>query len=628
MFNKFKTLNVLPRWIIVMIDLVTFAFSALVGYLLRLNFQIDALYEFDFLRGILIFTTAGLISSLLTRSFAGIIRYTGIQDTLRVLYANMVALALVFLINTLSENALPYSVALIAFFVSLVATIAYRLLVKELFAFYRTVPKAQKKILIFGAGQTGMITKQLLDNDTKSNIKVVGFLEDNYRKIGNIIAGVKIYSAKEGLEKVLEKTAPSEIIIATSNATVQRKNELVDFCLKYGVKVKSVPSTDKWIGGEFDVAQIQDVNIEDLLGRNVITLKNKYISQEIEGACVLVTGAAGSIGTEIARQVIQYNPSKLVLLDQSETGLFEIENELRSIKQLGEDLLCFVADIANKQRITQCLESFKPSIVYHAAAYKHVPLMEQNVQEAISTNILGTKNLADESSAQDVKKFVMISTDKAVNPTNVMGASKRAAEIYVQSLNASGTADSKTKFITTRFGNVLGSSGSVIPTFKRQIQKGGPVTVTHEEITRYFMTIPEACSLVLEAGTMGEGGEVFVFDMGEPVKIIDLAKRMIQLSGLVEGEDIEIRITGLRPGEKLYEELLSDKENTLNTHHPKIMIAETRKYELETVRETLNGFASALTSNSSNEMDLVRSLKELVVEYKSQSSKFEVLDKK
>lgn len=627
MINKFKTLNVLPRWIIILIDLIIFASSALSGYLLRLNFQIDALYEFDFLRGIMIYTISGLISSLLTRSFAGIIRYTGIQDTLRVLYANLITLAIVFAINSLSENSLPYSIALIAFLVSLVLSISYRLLVKELFSFYRTVPLRQKKILIFGAGNTGMITKQLLDNDTKSNVKVVGFLEDNSRKIGNIIAGVKIYSARQSFQEVVEKTNPSELIIATSTSTVARKNELVDECLKFGVKVKTVPSTDKWIGGEFDVNQIQEINIEDLLGRNVIVLKNQYIGEELDNKTILVTGAAGSIGAELTRQIIQYSPKRLILLDQWESGLFDIQNELKSIKNLEDDLICFVGDVSNEARMRQCFLKYKPDIIFHAAAYKHVPLMEFNVEEAFSTNILGTQILADLSVDFDAHKFVMISTDKAVNPTSVMGATKRAAEIYVQALNKSllGLSNKETKFITTRFGNVLGSNGSVIPTFKNQIRNGGPITVTHPEISRYFMTIPEACSLVLEAGTMGHGGEIFVFDMGESVKIVDLAKRMIQLSGFVEGEDIEIVFSGLRPGEKLYEELLNNDESTLTTHHPKIMIAKTRDEELSNVRKVFLSFRKILESNC-NQVDLVAGLKELIEEYKSQASRFEALD--
>ncbi|GHE68755.1 MULTISPECIES: nucleoside-diphosphate sugar epimerase/dehydratase [Roseivirga] len=631
MLNKFKTLNVLPRWIIVMIDLTIFSLAALIGYLLRLNFQIDELYEFDFLRGIAIYTISGLIASLLTRSFAGIIRYTGIQDTLRVLYANLVSLLIVFAINYLSENALPYSVALIAFLVSLVISISYRLLVKELFAFYRTVPKSQRKILIMGAGRSGMITKQLLDNDTRSNVKVVGFLEDNPRKIGNVIGGVRIFSAKDEFEKVVIKHNPTELILAATKLSLERKNDLVDRCLEFGIKVTSVPSADQWIGGEFDINQIKEVKIEDLLGRNAIVLKNKFISKQLNDKCILITGAAGSIGSEIVRQVVRYSPAKVILLDQSETGLFEIENEIRGLKKMGEDLISFVADITNTNRLKECFSRFRPQVIFHAAAYKHVPMMELNVPEAVCCNVLGTRNLADLSVEFDVEKFVMISTDKAVNPTSVMGATKRAAEVYVQSLNEFLVSidSGSTKFITTRFGNVLGSNGSVIPIFKKQIQAGGPITVTHPEITRYFMTIPEACSLVLEAATMGDGGEIFVFDMGKSVKIVDLARRMIQLSGLVEGKDIDIVFTGLRPGEKLYEELLDDNENNLATHNPKIMIAQTRKLDFKMVKECLDRLDELATFSEGyafSDVEIVRVLKSMLTEYKSKASKFESLD--
>jgi len=613
-----------------MIDLTIFSLAALVGYLLRLNFQLDELYEYDFLRGIAIYTIAGLIASLLTRSFAGIIRYTGIQDTLRVLYANLITLAIVAAINSLSENSLPYSVALIAFLVSLVISISYRLLVKELFAFYRTVPKSQRKILIMGAGRSGMITKQLLDNDTRSNVKVVGFLEDNPRKIGNVISGVKIFSAKDEFEKVVLKHNPTELILATSKLSLERKNDLVDKCLEFGIKVTSVPSTDQWIGGEFDINQIREVKIEDLLGRNTIVLKNKFISNQLNDKCILITGAAGSIGSEIVRQVIRYSPSRVILLDQSETGLFEVENEIRAIKKMGANLVSFVGDVTNMSRMRECFRTFHPQVVFHAAAYKHVPMMELNVPEAIACNILGTKNLADLSVEFDVEKFVMISTDKAVNPTSVMGATKRAAEVYVQSLNEFliSIDSESTKFITTRFGNVLGSNGSVIPIFKKQIQAGGPITVTHPEITRYFMTIPEACGLVLEAATMGDGGEIFVFDMGKSVKIVDLAKRMIQLSGLVEGKDIEIVFTGLRPGEKLFEELLDDNENNMATHHPKIMIAQTRKIDFKEVKDNVDKLEFFVSDNVTvdKETDMVKILKGMLQEYKSKSSKFETLD--
>ena len=634
MKRSISTLNVLPRWIIVLIDLVIYSLSALVGYLLRLNFNVENLYAYNFLQGIIIFTLAGLISSLVTRSFAGIIRYTGIQDTLRVLYASLLTLVIALGINSISENAIPYSIAAIAFFVSVVALTSYRLLVKELFSFYRTIPKVSKKIVIFGAGQSGMITKQLLDNDTSTNVKVIGFLEDNPRKIGNVLSGVHIYSARNDFEKVVIKNNPSELIIATTSMSLDRKNELVDQCLEFGIKVSTVPSADQWIGGEFGIDQIHEVKIEDLLGRNPISLKNKYVNQELSGKSILITGAAGSIGSELVRQIVRYNPCKLILLDQSESGLFEIENEIRGLRSLGETLVCFVADVTNRERLKRLFSQYKPEFVFHAAAYKHVPMMEINVPEAIECNLMGTRNLADLSVEHDVKKFVMISTDKAVNPTSVMGATKRAAEIYVQSLNnllSEIEADSPTRFITTRFGNVLGSNGSVIPIFQKQIQRGGPITVTHPDITRYFMTIPEACSLVLEAGVMGNGGEIFVFDMGKSIKIVELAKRMIQLSGLKEGKEIDIVFTGLRPGEKLYEELLDDKENTMSTHHPKIMIAKVRSLDFSKVKSHYSDLETLIYSTPSSgddlDMKMVKILKTLIQEYRSKESKFTMLDR-
>ncbi|KYG82873.1 polysaccharide biosynthesis protein [Roseivirga echinicomitans] len=634
MKRSIRTLNILPRWIIVIIDLVVYLLSALVGYLLRLNFNLDSLYEYNFLRGIVIFTLAGLISSLATRSFAGIIRYTGIQDTLRVFYASLITLLIALGINTISENAIPYSIAAIAFFVSVVVLTSYRLVVKELFAFYRTIPQVSKKVIIFGAGQSGMITKELLDNDTSTNVKVVGFLEDNPRKIGNVLGGVRIYSARNDFQKVMIKNNPSELIIATTSMSLDRKNELVDQCLEFGIKISTVPNVDKWTGGEFGIDQIHEVRIEDLLGRNPISLKNKYVNQELSGKSVLVTGAAGSIGSELARQIIRYNPSKLILLDQSESGLFEIENEIRGLKSLGETLVCYVADVTNSKRVRRMFSQYRPEFVFHAAAYKHVPMMEINVPEAIECNLMGTRNLADLSVEYDVKKFVMISTDKAVNPTSVMGATKRAAEIYVQSLNnllSEIEADRPTLFITTRFGNVLGSNGSVIPIFQRQIQRGGPITVTHPEITRYFMTISEACSLVLEAGVMGNGGEIFVFDMGKSIKIVELAKRMIQLSGLKEGKEIDIVFTGLRPGEKLYEELLNDMENTMSTHHPKIMIVKVKPLDFTKVKSHYSDLEDLVYSTPSNgddmDMKMVKVLKSLIHEYRSRESKFSMLDR-
>jgi FlaA1/EpsC-like NDP-sugar epimerase len=633
MFNKIKTLNVLPRWIIIFIDTIIFAFAALNGYLLRLNFIAEDLFQYNFLRGVVIFTACGIIASLITRSFAGIIRYTGIQDTIRVFYAAMLTLTLSFGINYLSTNALPYSISIIAFFVALVALISYRLIVKELFSFYRTTPKQQKKILIFGAGQSGMVTKQMIGNDLTSNVKVIGFLEDNNRKVGNVLSGVKIFSARDDFEKLVLKHSPTEMILSAQSVSVDRKNELVDKCLEFGIKITTVPTADKWIGGEFDIHQIKQVNIEDLLGRSAIILKNKFVAEEIINKKVLITGAAGSIGSEIVRQVVKYSPASIIMLDQSETGLFEIENEIRGIKSLEDKLVSFVCDITNKPRLELLFKQFSPDIIFHAAAYKHVPMMEANVAEAVSCNALGTMNLAELAIEFKTEKFVMISTDKAVNPTSVMGATKRAAEIYVQSMNqfVHELDNSATKFVTTRFGNVLGSNGSVIPIFKNQIQNGGPITVTHPEITRFFMTIPEACALVLEAGVMGKGGEIFVFDMGNSVKIADMARRMIQLSGLKEGADIDIVYTGLRPGEKLYEELLGEAENTLRTHHPKIQIAEVQPSKFDSVKRVFEDLESIYkdASNRENQMyKLVQVLKDLIPEYISMESQFEALDVK
>jgi FlaA1/EpsC-like NDP-sugar epimerase len=412
--------------------------------------------------------------------------------------------------------------------------------------------------------------------------------------------------------------------MAINNMSAKSKRKISDIFLDRGVVVKALPPVDKWVEGEFAMNQIHNVKIEDLLGREVIQMNNKRIGEEISGKVILVTGAAGSIGSEIVRQLIAYFPAKLVLVDQAESALYDLEYELAGKVPANVQLIVNVADVSDTRRVSKIFKSHRPDIIFHAAAYKHVPLMENNPYEAIKTNVIGTRILSELAAEVGVEKFVLVSTDKAVNPTNVMGATKRLAEMYTQSMNQ--LEGVKTKFIATRFGNVLGSNGSVIPLFKKQIERGGPVTVTHPEITRYFMTIPEACELVLEAATMGQGGEVFVFDMGESVKIIDLAKKMITLSGLRVDKDIEIRYTGLRPGEKLYEELLNNDENTLPTHHPKILIAEvnTPSYAyMEVATNDLNHLLSSGTNNS-----IVAKIKEIIPEYKSNNSVFETLDKK
>ena len=427
------------------------------------------------------------------------------------------------------------------------------------------------------------------------------------------------------LPELVKKSKVKKMVIATKSLSIERKNEIVDQALEHHIKVSYVPSFEKWLRNEWDLKQIRDINIEDLLGRAVIKLDNPQIEKEIRNRVICITGAAGSIGSEIARQALTYKPHTLILIDQAESPLYEIERELRGKNQQSR-LLVFVSNICNKSRINAIFREYKPEILFHAAAYKHVPLMESNPSEAVMVNIFGTRSLADLAVENKVRKFVMISTDKAVNPTNVMGCTKRIAEIYVQSLdryyNKMGIG--KTSFVTTRFGNVLGSNGSVIPIFKDQIIKGGPVTVTHPDITRFFMTIPEACELVIEAGSMGQGGEIFLFDMGKPVKIYDLAKKTIMLSGKELGKDIEIVFTGLRDGEKLYEELLNDQENTIPTHHEKILKAMVSEYEYNEVCQDLNLLEDLMTDR--NELKMVALMKEIVPEFKSNYSRFEILD--
>ena len=523
-------------------------------------------------------------------------------------------------------NLIPYSVVCIAFLASFLFLFNYRLLVKYCFSYYKKRMIKTSNVLIFGTGQTGLITKHVID--ATHNTKVVGFLEDDEYRVGKVIDGAKIFNAKgESLEEILDDYSIDEVVITIKHLSVERKNEIVDICLRNQVRVRMVPPADKWVKGELSLNQIKEINIEDLLGREVIQLSDYHVEEDIRGKRVCVTGAAGSIGSELVRQLAIYNPECIIMIDQAESPLYQLEQDVRSLGKRVR-LFPYLADITNKGRIQAIFTERKPDIIFHAAAYKHVPVMESNPSEAVICNILGTKTLADLAVAFKVKKFVMISTDKAVNPTNVMGCSKRIAEIYVQSLNTylERTPQNHTLFITTRFGNVLGSNGSVIPMFKRQIETGGPVTVTHPEITRFFMTIPEACQLVLEAGAMGKGGEIFIFDMGRSVKIVDLAKKMILLSGFQPGKDIEIVFTGLREGEKLYEELLNNKENTKETHHKKIMIAKTQEYSYKEIDNYIDLFHDLI--NDRNELKMVALMKELVPEFKSNYSRYEVLDNK
>jgi FlaA1/EpsC-like NDP-sugar epimerase len=612
-----------PRSFILLIDLVIVAVSVLISYLLRFNFNIPA-KDLELLPyAMLIFIAVRGIIFLITKSFSGIIRYTETQDIQRIFIISsvgtLIVVAVDILINLFYQvYIIPRAVIVIEFIASSAGMIAFRLLVKSTYWELKSPDIKAKNVIIFGAGEAALITSKALRQNTNERYHIIAFIDDSKNKVGKKIENVKIRHSDE-LPALLENNDIDQLIISVQNISPKRKKEIAEICLAHNVKVQNVPPVRKWINGELSIRQIRDINIVELLDREEIRLDSKKIKAQLTGKTILVTGAAGSIGSEIARQVIEYRPAKLVLLDIAETPIYHLELEFTKHPYL-KNIEFVIADIRNEERMRNVFETFKPDIIFHAAAYKHVPLMEHNPSEAILANVAGTKTLADLACEYNLQKFIMVSTDKAVNPTNVMGASKRIAEIYVQTLNQKGN----TRFITTRFGNVLGSNGSVIPLFTKQIQNGGPITITHPDITRFFMTIPEACQLVLEAGAKGQGGEIFVFDMGESIKILDLAKKMIQLSGLKLGVDIQIVFTGLRPGEKLYEEVLATEENTLPTDHPKIMIAKVREYDYEEVQKQINNLIQLFRTQDN--FEIVRQMKKIVPEFISKNSMYEKLD--
>ncbi len=622
----------LSRWLVLAIDVVITIFSFLVATALRLNFRYEELHLDVFIYHFVFLLSIRVITFLYFKTYSGIIRHTSIEDAVLILktiftgtmVAAVISLGIRYFLQVETLIYVPISILVIDFFICLFLLVSLRFMVKKFYESFINEFKPAVGVLIYGAGYSGLLTKNVIQNDRGINYQVLGFIDDNDSKVGKTIEGIRVFKLAEALDKFVDTYEGLQVIMAIKNINIQAKRKISDVFLDRGVVVKTLPPVDKWVGGEFVINQIHNVKIEDLLGREEIQMNNKMISEEMNSKSILVTGAAGSIGSEIVRQLVAYFPSKIILVDQAESGLFDLEYELVGRIPSNTEIVVKVADVSDINRMSYIFRTHKPSIVFHAAAYKHVPLMEKNPYEAVKINILGTRILADLAAENAVDKFVMVSTDKAVNPTNVMGATKRFAEMYTQSMNK--LEDMHTKFIATRFGNVLGSNGSVIPLFKKQIERGGPVTVTHPDITRYFMTIPEACELVLEAATMGEGGEVFVFDMGESVKIINLAKKMITLSGMRVGRDIEIKFTGLRPGEKLYEELLSTDENTLPTHHPKILIAKVNVPSYSYMDIQMNLMQEVLDEGGNNN-DLVSKIKEVIPEYKSNNSIFEKLDK-
>jgi FlaA1/EpsC-like NDP-sugar epimerase len=636
-----------PRWVILIVDLVITGFSFTLSYFVVKQFQFVEILRGHFFIYTLLYCCISLPVFYSMRIHTGMLRFSNVYDMMRISLAVLITgvlypIAVVFLVNgEYHINTLNISgVLLINFFISCTLHMMLRSMVRGFYYYVKQNAIVLKEnVLIFGSDSEAMLVKQAIESSITNKFVIAGFVENDINRAGASIQQKRVYHIRE-LPLLKTKKKIDKLILMNEQLDSKDKKVVIEKCLQFGIKVLTVPPSDQWIYGKLSLKQIQELRIEDLLQREPIIINNGKISSELTGKRILITGAAGSIGSEIVRQVLSFEPEMVVLCDQAESPLHEIQLEMEE-KFPESNIKIFIGNIRDRNRLQIPFREYRPHFVFHAAAYKHVPMMERHPSEAILTNVMGTKIIADLSVLYNVHKFVMISTDKAVNPTNVMGTSKRIAEMYVQSL--SSAADNlvdqtimglingdgknatvgKTKFITTRFGNVLGSNGSVIPRFRQQIQHGGPVTVTHPEITRYFMTIPEAVQLVLEAAIMGKGAEIFVFDMGKPVKIVDLALKMIRLAGLTPDEDIKIVYSGLRPGEKLYEELLNEAEKTLPTHHEKIKIARIVPCSHKVIRdieELIN--MGRLEDN----YGIVRKMKELVPEFKSKNSQYEKLD--
>ena len=626
LYLKVRNLQITPPWCVMIIDILLVAISVYFALFTRDNFQFPShLYTSDWVYAPIAIVLVRFVLFEIFQTHHQVVRYTSTKDVVKIFWACFLGTFLLGIVNFIDYSLtkhflIPNSIWIMEFFFTTVLLLIYRFAFKLYFLETMNPAKRRKNIVIFGAGSSGVTTKRTIDRDNASKYNVLAFFDEDSSKIDMQLESLPVIDFKD-LDQFLRINNVSFLIIAVQKITNAKVKEITDIALPYNVKVLKVPPVSRWLNGNLSFKQIKTVKIEDLLERDPIQLDLSLLNPELNDQTIMITGAAGSIGSEIVRQLLNFKYKRLVLIDEAETPCFFLQNEIMQINGMDRVNL-HIFDICDTVQLEKYMSEYKPDIIYHAAAYKHVPMMEKNVRSAIKVNVAGTKSLADLAVKYGAKKFVMVSTDKAVNPTNVMGASKRIAEMYVQSLNFH---QSTTKFVTTRFGNVLGSNGSVIPIFRKQIESGGPVTITHPDITRYFMTISEACQLVITAGAMGKGGEIFIFDMGKSVRIYDLAKKMIQLSGLTLDKDISIEVTGLRPGEKLYEELLANEENTIKTPHKKIMIAKVRTYEYD---QLISKIENLIAHQNDDDFTIVTLMKEVVEEYKSNNSIFEAIDNK
>lgn len=621
--------RVLSRMSILIIDILIILFSTLTMYFLRFGFEgLTTQVKADGITTTLVLVFFNVISFLIFKTFSGVLRFSAFSDLVRIIYALTLGYFISFICLMVIKKVDPTftvsnTIHFATYVLNVLLMIFSRIVVKEVYESITGKPQKATNIFIYGTKQAGISLAKAIRGNREFKYKVLGFITDEDNMVGKNLLGLTIYANNENLFRVLEAKDVKTVIVSPHKMDQIRNSPLLEDFVDHNISLLTTSPVNEWNGTLTGKEQLKDIQIEDLLPRNPININLMEIAAHIEGKRVMVTGAAGSIGSEIVRQVASFNPFNIILIDQAETPLHDMRLELQK-KWIDINTNIIVADVGNATRMERIFAKTRPQYIFHAAAYKHVPMMEDNVSESIQTNVLGTKILADLAVKYGAQKFVMISTDKAVNPSNVMGCSKRISEIYVQSLSRhlEKNGQKTTQFITTRFGNVLGSNGSVIPLFREQIKNGGPLTVTHPEIIRYFMTIPEACQLVLEAGSMGKGGEIYLFDMGKPVKILDLAKRMIRLSG---SQNINIEFTGLRHGEKLYEELLNASENTIKTHHEKIMIARVREYEYEKVKDQIEGLIEI--SYQYDDMRTVKKMKEIVPEFQSINSPYEAVDR-